>query len=352
MAENPSDIKWGCCQLGLQADEEVVRCAVCATTFHQACLSPVFSVITDHKWVCEQCTGKHKNYNNEDTPVRSNPNVNTARLRRGKRQALNSPDSPEDDTKKPITSGEMKSMFSDMEKSLLQTMTKVFHSELKTIKDEIGEIRESMTYMNSRYEEISREHVESQTIINTLQSENNNMRLKIDDLTTRINQMEQNSRMNNIEIQCLPEKKEENIIELVQKLGNTISCPVAVDNIAHCSRIAKLNKESSRPRSIIVQFNNARLRDNFLAAAIKFNRSRPSDRLNTTHLNLPGPKTSIYILEHLSVANKNLHAAARVIAKEKGYKYVWVRGGRIYIRKSDDSECKYIKDVASLNKIV
>lgn len=56
--------------------------------------------------------------------------------------------------------------------------------------------------------------------------------------------------------------------------------------------------------------------------------------------------------EHLSPANKALHAAARTRAKEAGYKYVRIRNGRVYMRKSDDSDYILVKDTEMLKKIV
>lgn len=346
------DIVWGCCTLGLQDDCYVV-CIKCSKAFHEACL-----VITNNRggasisdaanWTCLLCTKKQGN--NDNTPVRFNPNVTT---RPGKRQALNSP--PNSDDKKPITREEMddilKGFCHEMQKAMQSTMTNVLHSELKSIKEEITEVKESMTFVNLRFEEITKEHAESRATIKSLTEKNDSMQSKMDELYARVNQMEQNARSTNIEIQCVPEKRDENVLSIVSKLSNVIDYQMSEENISHCTRIAKINKDSIRPRSIVVQFSTPRIRDNFLAAAIKFNKSKPNDRLNTSHINIPGAKVPIYVTEHLSAHNKALHAAARLKAKDIGYKYVWVRGGRIYMRKSDNSEYKIIKDISDLNKL-
>lgn len=54
------------------------------------------------------------------------------------------------------------------------------------------------------------------------------MQSKIDDFTNRVNQLKQNSRMTNIEIQCTPEKKAK--LKLVTELGKTIKCNISEDN--------------------------------------------------------------------------------------------------------------------------
>lgn len=88
-----------------------------------------------------------------------------------------------------------------------------------------------------------------------------------------------------------------------------------------------------------MKLNTPLLRDEFIAAAIKFNRSHHQDRLNTTHLGATADKAQpIYVVEHLSADNKSLHAAARARAKELGFRFVWVRNGRIFMKKSEDSD--------------
>ncbi|CAH2090658.1 unnamed protein product [Euphydryas editha] len=59
----------------------------------------------------------------------------------------------------------------------------------------------------------------------------------------------------------------------------------------------------------------------------------------------------VFIQEHLSPQNKALHAAVRIRAKEKGYKYVWVRSGKIFVRKSEDSGYLFIRNMVDLNKL-
>ncbi|KOB77350.1 Uncharacterized protein OBRU01_04366 [Operophtera brumata] len=139
------------------------------------------------------------------------------------------------------------------------------------------------------------------------------------------------------------EKNSENIISIVQNISDS---DIKDENIFRCSRVAKLNPKTTRPRSIVVQFNSPRVRYTFLASSIKFNKSSPNNRLRLT-----GEKTPIFVVEHLSTSNKALHSAARSAARESGYKFVWVRNGRIYMGKIETSECKLIKKIESLNNL-
>ncbi|KAL0850832.1 hypothetical protein ABMA28_006752 [Loxostege sticticalis] len=347
MAEQSEKLVWGCCALGL-LDDKYVKCSKCKYAYHFTCLASnedEEQSTASAEWMCPLCNVTPKNQNKDNTPVRYNPNIT---IRASKRPALNSPPSAE----KPLTREEMLNIAHDMMSQMEKTMKSLLNSEVRPLKEELKEVKESMSFMNAQYEEVLREQEKSKETIKNLQTENNQMQVKIEDLSSRVNQLEQNARMNNVEIQCLPEKRDENLLSTVTKLANVIDCQLTEENVVKCTRIARMNKDSVRPRSIVVQFSTPRIRDQFLAASIKFNKPKPpQDKLNSSHLGMTCTKTPIFITEHLSATNKALHAAARLKAKQKGFKYVWIRGGRIYMRKTDNSEYIIVKDINSLDKI-
>lgn len=101
-------------------------------------------------------------------------------------------------------------------------------------------------------------------------------------MSTRINTLEQHARANNLEIQCVPQKSNENLFSVVSKLSKTIGCNIKEGNITNCTRVMKQNSANNRPKSIIVLFNTPRLRDPFLPGSIGFNKSKPiKEKLNT-----------------------------------------------------------------------
>ncbi|OWR46732.1 hypothetical protein KGM_215426 [Danaus plexippus plexippus] len=62
-------------------------------------------------------------------------------------------------------------------------------------------------------------------------------------------------------------------------------------------------------------------------------------------------KSPVYVSEHLSPHFKALHARTRKIARDKEYRYTWIRNGRIYVRKNDQSPAKQIKCFESLDHL-
>jgi hypothetical protein len=353
MAEAFNNV-WGCCALQ-EGSADDVNCTSCLKTYHLACISVADSVIKIQSWKCPNCVcSAPKRCSNDNTPVRFNPNIT---VRTSKRQALSSP--PNNNMTQPITHDDVRAIMSDVLKSHMADFAKeinrsirgILDVELKSIKDDFKDIKDSMNFMNETFETIQKEHKVTLVNVKKIEEKSESMLSTIMSLQSRINQLEQNSRANNIEIQCLPEKKSENLITLIKKLGSVIECDVSEQHITRITRIAKMQQTSPRPRSIVVEFKDANLRDAFLAANINFNKKHPKDKLNSSHIGFVGKETPIYIAEHLSVANKVLHAAARKTAKEKDFKFVWVRGGKIYLRKNEDSSYIIVRDLQTLDNL-
>ncbi|CAH2107197.1 unnamed protein product [Euphydryas editha] len=268
---------WGCCSV-VSACEEHLDCSYCKKKFHLSCLDA--ADINDSSSTILQLLGSAISASKYD----KNP------------------------------SGKFDHPTSHNNSSIVST-------ELKSIVDDIRDMKNSLEYMHSQVETISKENCESRSKITELQEQNTILKTTVDDLKHQINILQQNSRANNVEIQCIPENRNENIVEVVQQIAKVINCKINPENSSHCTRVAKVNRQNSRPRAIIVQFNGTKTRDEFLAASINFNRKKPVDKkLNTSHLGFAGPASPIFVVEHLSPSNKNLHAAARSAAKEKGYK--------------------------------
>lgn len=93
------------------------------------------------------------------------------------------------------------------------------------------------------------------------------------------------------------------------------------------------------------------VRDTVLTAVKQFNKAHPKDKLNSSHLGLAGEKKPVFVSEHLTPANKQLHAAARKTAKDKNIEFVWVQNGRVFMRKDKDAIKILVKDLDVLKSL-
>lgn len=112
------------------------------------------------------------------------------------------------------------------------------------------------------------------------------------------------------------------------------------------------SSRTSRPRTVIAKLRSPRCRDDLLAAVSKYNRDHKNEKLNSSLIGIGGKKSAIFVGEHLTPERRSLYAAARLKSKEIGYKFVWVRNGKILMRKAENMPAVIITNLEYLNKLV
>lgn len=177
--------------------------------------------------------------------------------------------------------------------------------------------------------------------IEKLKVENESLKKDVKSLTSKLNDLEQYSRMNNIEIQGIPEKNNESVVKIVESLCQFVDHPIDANAVEAVHRVQTYNVNA--PKSIIVRFLSRKARDEVLLAA-KVKRSQ----LGVTGRALPFEGGRVFINEHLTPENKKLFREVRLAATEKGYKYVWINNANILVRKDERSKIKTIKNTDQL----
>lgn len=371
-----------------------MKCSICKNLFDHVCSGFEIDEIPKLKpgylatWNCVICCGgRRRGGDNSGTPVRaalgntegvlggaevSDTNVTVRNKRKGiiksstdKARPLVPPTTIHLKSPPPSSSSSSPNMRVDEYKlreiirkeitsAINESVNKLISNELNTIKVQLTEFAESLTFFNNKYEDVRAGlEVQSQTMAN-LERDNAHLKTTVNELTTRLQSVEQNLRENNIEINGLPEHKTENLLDTMMQLGRITDCPLEKQDVLKVSRVARLSQKSDdiRPRAVVVRLQSHIVRDTIIAAVAKFNKKNPQDKLSSHHLGLGGTRCPVYVSEHLSPFNKALHAAARLKAKALSYRFVWVRNGRIYVRKNETSQAVHIRCKDSLAKIV
>lgn len=92
---------------------------------------------------------------------------------------------------------------------------------------------------------------------------------------------------------------------------------------------------------ILVRFTSMARRDEWLVARGKLR-----------HLIQMYKLPQIYLAENLMKANGELFCMTRNRARETNYKFVWVKNGRIYVRKKEGDWCFRIATASDLSLII
>lgn len=339
-------------------DDQFLTCKKCKKHYHKLCIATTLNASDLRStWECPECKSKKPRGDNSNTPIKptqhSSTDSDTERQNitfRKKEKSLAGNDLTKNDIKE-IINEECSRLKDYITKDIKAFLRELVRQELNTMKESIGAMQSSLQFMSSSYDSLKQEVDGYRNNVKVLHNETQDLKKEVRDLAKRLEIAEQHNRACNLEFQCIPEYRGENLVTTVLQIGKKISCNVKEEDIQLCTRVAKVNQESSRPRAVIVKFSTPRTRDSFLAQTIKFNKSNSSEKLHTGHLGIAGDKRPIYITEHLSPPNKAIHAAARKAAKEKGFKFVWTKQGKVFMRKTETSEFIYVKNIDMLSEL-
>lgn len=232
---------------------------------------------------------------------------------------------------------DVKLMVREEMRSTTQRLKDDFNASINFVSEEQSTLKSRLDAKNQTITELETRNAQLQSDINKLNS--------------RLSSMEKISRSNNIELQAVPESRNENVVLLFKKLCDTINLKIDDSSILGCRRVARMDTKSNRPRNILISLSSPRLRDTILSYVGRFNKAHSREPLSSVHLGIAGETRRIYVTEHLSPEQKLLYAQTRKVARDKNYKYVWVKYGRIFVRKNDESGPVLIKDHGTFEKL-
>lgn len=236
------------------------------------------------------------------------------------------------------------------------TLLKALRNDFKSIKSDINEMKdsqaklmESVKFCCDKIDDFEKRIDEFNLKvkkIDKVEAKVMDLEKKLEVANEKIDEMEQYSRSNSCEIQGLVEKEGENLVALLNRMGTLVNCSINPAEIDTCHRVKKFNDNSPRPKSVIAKFVSKYKKDEFIAAV----RSRRG--ISTKDLGLSTRDDgNIFVNEHLTSKNKYLFKLARDIAREKGFKFVWVRDARILMRKHENSRVIRISSQQDLERL-
>lgn len=165
-----------------------------------------------------------------------------------------------------------------------------------------------------------------------------------------INTQEQYTRLNALEIEGFPELKEENVVSTVLKIAQTLNVTLREEHIDCCYRVEKpKNKDKSGPRPIFVRFVS-RIKKEEIMCAKRVKRLLNVNAFYPEVRGVEGEKP-IYVNESLTGPNKALFGKCREFKRANEIKFLWVKNGKIRMRKSEKSRVYTIESEAGFNDV-
>lgn len=306
--------KCNICSKATSGKKAKIQCKDCQLLFHGSCVNLPDNDINFYQqegevWRCDPCAkSRRKSMRVESELSKSEPDV------------------------------------SDVVK-LLQEMREENKLNITHLELEIGK---SVEFNHEKIEELSAIiKIQSESLKNfeimykTINEENVKLKRTVSSLEQRIDDLEQYSRGNCLEINGIPEEKNENILDIVTKLGTSLGMTINEDMVDTCHRLGQ--KTPDKVRGVIVKFTRRIVKEEMLR------KRRIKRNLNTKDIGFTNQSAEvIYMNESLTPIRRKIFNAARALKKEKGYQFLWVRNGKVLMRMNEGAK---VISITSLEQI-
>lgn len=224
--------------------------------------------------------------------------------------------------------------------------TSQLQGSLNKIESELTLLRQSVTFCSDKVSDFEATLIKLNDYIkltDKLNEDNQKLRSEVVMLNSRVNDLEQFSRLNNLEIIGVSEKKDENLYDIAKNIAKTVDFDIAEQTIEFIHRVQTRNSEG-KPKNIIMKFTSRKIKEDFIIAA-------KSKRKANGGQSLKFRDDRIFINEHLTNENKMLFAKSRQFAKGNHYKFVWVRNGHIFLRKDERTKIILVENEETFSKL-
>lgn len=233
---------------------------------------------------------------------------------------------------------------------LVEEISEVKQQNL-AIKKSNDEIEKSMLFLNENYEDMRTRLVTLERDWKTYEERFRGITSgsgpqTVARLEAKIDSMEQFARQCNIEICNLPDKRNENLVTIIESIGNVVNFPVSHNDIISAHRVPHAQQQDSKPKNVVVKLRSRIVRDNLLSAYRKI-KSIKSDQLG-----ISGAPVKVYMNEHLTLKNKALFRKCREVASKNHFKFVWIKNATILVREREGMRATAILTDDDLKKIV
>ncbi|XP_046685393.1 uncharacterized protein LOC124371122 [Homalodisca vitripennis] len=215
-------------------------------------------------------------------------------------------------------------------------------------KTNVTEFNTSYELMNSKIDE-NTSALKENTVkiieyldrIDALTAENKQLKDKVYNLEQKVEDMEQYSRRNCVELQGVPVVG--NVLDTVKEVGKALGMEVTDTMVDACHTLAKRSSDS-KPPGIIIKFVRRFDAENMMA------KRRAKKDFSTRHIGLTSDEP-IYVNESLTPTRRRLLGMTRDFKIKNNYQFVWVRGGKIFLRKDEKGPVSVIRGQVDLDNL-
>lgn len=183
----------------------------------------------------------------------------------------------------------------------------------------IADVMAKLEDMDEKYNKLFLKYKEQVEI-------NNELREELSQIKRQLNKNEQRELNKNITIHGVEYKANENVKEIVTKIGEKLQIHLKTEEFA----AARLGRNQTGRNPIKVIFQSEETKTKILQSKLIFGLNNQS--LGYTETN------KIYLNHDLTKRNLQIFKEAQTFKKENAYKFLWINGGNILLKKDENSK--------------
>jgi len=217
-------------------------------------------------------------------------------------------------------------------------------SEIKTmireLQGELREFRNAMEFLNEKFEEERKRSQILSDMVTEVTKDNALLKERVGKLETALNMQQNENIKNNIVIGGLIRGDGNNAKKQFAVLMQHLEVPITTSDVSDF----RVFETKSGPKATVT-LQNSELKNRILKA-----RSQKG-KITIRKLGLGEEDSPIFVSEELTKECYALFQSAKAL-KEKNYRYVWHRGGKVFARKQEGEKVIWIKHENILNELL
>ena len=216
---------------------------------------------------------------------------------------------------------------------------------VQNLQEKVKKVQDTVDELSAKYNSVLQKATENEEKAEQVQAQLTGVAATVDEhertiqqLRGDLNHMEQRGRSMNLEISGLSHSKDENLKHVIADLGVKLGLPPLLDTDVLAAH--RLPSKHDVVPGILIRFSSQIVCDAWMGCRGKLKAlSRSTD------------DTKIFFNENLTRTNRELFWMARTKAKEAHFKFVWVKGGKIFAKKGEGSPLIRVNSVTDVNNI-